>query len=349
MRVKATARRMRTVLLAMGLWLLLLGAGCHLRRTAAAPPFPRAIVEYVIPRAEAFPNDPAVGADGIVWYTDRVNSLIGRLDPESGVFTEFSTPTPRSAPYGIAVAPDGAVWYAASQANLLGRLDPLTGSIREYPISAEGGPHTLALQGGRVWFTMRRGSHYGSLDQSTGEVRLYPFTPPPPPRWIRNERGPYAMVAAPDGSVWFGAMEVSALFRIDPTDGSLTEYLLADPRSWARRLAIDSSGIVWFTNFPEGRLGRLDPKTGEVEEYPSLQVPSDPYGIAVGPQGRIWYNEARHGTVIVFDPQSELRHALPIPTAGAVVRAIAVDHARGRVWLALSGTARLGRVDLPRR
>src|SRR6266480_6052361 len=36
------------------------------------------VVEYPLPRAKAFPHDPAVGADGIVWYTDQANSYIGR-------------------------------------------------------------------------------------------------------------------------------------------------------------------------------------------------------------------------------------------------------------------------------
>ena len=31
---------------------------------------PLAVVEYQIPRERAFPHDPAVGRDGIVWYTD---------------------------------------------------------------------------------------------------------------------------------------------------------------------------------------------------------------------------------------------------------------------------------------
>src|SRR6266566_2417510 len=39
------------------------------------------ITEYPLPRPKAFPHDPAVGADGIVWYTDQANSYIGRLDP----------------------------------------------------------------------------------------------------------------------------------------------------------------------------------------------------------------------------------------------------------------------------
>ena len=50
---------------------------------------PLAVVEYQLPREGAFPHDPAVGSDGIVWYTDQQNSFIGRLDqpPEKSLIT----------------------------------------------------------------------------------------------------------------------------------------------------------------------------------------------------------------------------------------------------------------------
>jgi hypothetical protein len=35
-----------------------------------------------------------------------------------------------------------------------------------------------------------------------------------------------------------------------------------------------------------------------------------------------------------------------IPTPGSVVRNISVDSARSRVWLALSGTGRIGKIEL---
>jgi hypothetical protein len=35
-----------------------------------------------------------------------------------------------------------------------------------------------------------------------------------------------------------------------------------------------------------------------------------------------------------------------IPTAGAIVRNMTVDSTRARVWLALSGTQRLGKIEL---
>src|SRR6266540_665282 len=104
--------------------------------SAPRSPLP-VITEYSLPRPKAFPHDPAVGRDGIVWYTDQRNSFIGRLDPATGKVTDYPTPTPESAPHGIVVAPDGGVWYTAQRAGKLGRLDPATGQIKEYALPAE--------------------------------------------------------------------------------------------------------------------------------------------------------------------------------------------------------------------
>ncbi len=68
-----------------------------------APVAPPTIVEYVIPRPGNFPHDPAVAADGSVWYTDQRNSYIGQLDPETGKIVDYPTPTPGSGPHGLAV------------------------------------------------------------------------------------------------------------------------------------------------------------------------------------------------------------------------------------------------------
>ena len=61
-----------------------------------------------------------------------------------------------------------------------------------------------------------------------------------------------------------------------------------------------------------------------------------------------WY--ARPGgdsfEIVAFDPATEKTEVVPIPTPGAIVRNMAVDGARGRIWLALSGTGRIGRIDV---
>src|SRR5512143_4288011 len=113
-----------------------------------------AVVEYQLPRSGAFPHDPAVGKDGIVWYTDQRNSYIGRLDPATGKVIDYPTPTPASGPHGIIVAPDGAVWYTGNANGMIGRVDPATGTIKEFPLPAEArDPHTPVYHEGKLWFT----------------------------------------------------------------------------------------------------------------------------------------------------------------------------------------------------
>src|SRR5438445_10118890 len=140
----------RSSLLRAGFALIL----CVLPAPRSRLPAP-SIVESPPPRPTAFPHDPAVGADGIVWYTDQANSYIGRLDPATGKVTDYATPTPASGPPGIVVAPDGRVCYTANFTARLGRLDPATGVIKAYPLPCEArDPHTPLPHQGKVGVTV---------------------------------------------------------------------------------------------------------------------------------------------------------------------------------------------------
>src|SRR5438876_1402280 len=298
------------------------------------------VVEYLLPRPRAFPHDPAVGRDGIVWYTDQANSYIGRLDPATGQVTDYAAPTQASGPHGIIVAPDGGVWYTANFKARLGRLDPANGSIKEYALPATArDPHTPLYYNGAIWFTAQGANLYGSLDPRTGEAKLFPV-PTPGAR-------PYGLVAGPSGTIWMALFGTNKIGRITARDGSLREYPLPDPAARPRRLAVDAHGIVWYSDYARGQLGRLDPATGQVREFPCPGGgDSQPYGLAVGTDGRIWYDESGKNEIVAFDPASERTETVAIPTAGSVVRNMAVDSTRARLWLALSGTQRLGRIDL---
>src|SRR5436853_4269554 len=152
--------------------------------------------EYLLPHKnpDAFAHDPAVGADGIVWFADQHGSYIGRLDPETGEVKEFPTPTPNSGPHGIIVAPDGMVWYTGNAAGRIGRLDPKTGAITEFPTPGARDPHTPLWYNGKVWFTAQNANKYGVLDPKTGDVKVWDA---PPPR-----SNPYGLQRAPDGTLW---------------------------------------------------------------------------------------------------------------------------------------------------
>ena len=301
---------------------------------------PLAIVEYPLPRPNAFPHDPAVARDGTVWYTDQVNSYIGHLDPATGKVTDYATPTPKSGPHGLVVAPDGTVWYTANRVGKIGHLDPATGHIREFTLPAEArDPHTPLLLDGAVWFTVQQSDMYGRLDPRTGDVKTW--------RVPIAHALPYGMQRAPDGTIWVALFGTNRLGHIDPKSGALDQITLPNDGSRPRRLVVDASGVVWYTDYARSRLGSYDPRTHAAHEWESPGgAHAAPYGIAIAPDGRIFYDESGTGTVVVFDPRTEHADAVKIPTPGAVVRNISVDSARRRVWLALSGVQRLGRIDL---
>src|SRR5205807_2369238 len=113
------------------------------------------VVEYLLPRPRAFPHDPAVGRDGIVWYTDQANSYIGRLDPTTGQAKLFPVATPGARPYGLVAGPNGTIWMALFGTNKIGRITAADGALREYPLPDPAArPRRLAVDAhGIVWYS----------------------------------------------------------------------------------------------------------------------------------------------------------------------------------------------------
>jgi len=147
--------------------------------------------------------------------------------------------------------------------------------------------------------------------------------------------------------IWMALFGTNQIGRIDPADGALKVFPLPASGARPRRLIVDAKGIVWYSDYARGKLGRLDPATGQVREFTCPGGDgSQPYGIAVGTDGRIWYDESGSDDIVAFDPATERAQTVKIPTPGSVVRNMAVDSTRHRLWLALSGVQRLGRIDL---
>jgi virginiamycin B lyase len=190
-----------------------------------------------------------------------------------------------------------------------------------------------------VWFTVQQSNLYGRLDPARREARV----------WAVPTGGalPYGMVNAPDGSIWVALFGTNKLGRIDAESGAMREITLPKSGARPRRLVVDATGIVWYSDFARGYLGSYDPTNRAFREWLSPGGESSaPYGIAVAPDGRILYDEARSGTIVAFDPKTQKMETARIPTPGSIVRNMSVDSTRNRLWLALSGTGRLGKIDL---
>jgi virginiamycin B lyase len=80
--------------------------------------------------------------DGMIWYVNSGEGMLGRYNPRTGEIKEWPSPSgPKSHPYAIAVV-NGIVWYNESyqRPDTLVRFDPRTEKFQSWPIPS-GGVH----------------------------------------------------------------------------------------------------------------------------------------------------------------------------------------------------------------
>ena len=297
-----------------------------------------AIREWEVPTKGAHPHDPAVGADGALWFTEQMQNKIGRVDPMTGAFKEFPLKVDNSGPHGLVADREGNIWFTGNFAHYIGKLDPNTGDVKEYkmPDPKAEDPHSLVFDGnGILWFTVQAGNFVGRLDPRSGKVELQ--TVP------TSNAHPYGIQIDSHGTPFFCEFFTNKMASIDPKTLAIHEYALPEGVR-PRRMAIDSHDLVYFTDYAKGHLGRLDPKTGEVKLWDSPSGPgSNPYGIAITIDGIVWYSESgvKPNTLVRFDPKTEAFAKTNIPSGGGTVRNMAAT-ADGRVYIACSGVNKVG-------
>jgi len=281
------------------------GLALRLRSTAAANDvgdLKVTIREWAVPTKGAHPHDPAIGADGALWFTEQMQNKIGRLDPKSGAFKEYPLNLQDSGPHGLVSDREGNIWFTGNFKGYIGKLDPQTGTVTEYKIPDPKGedPHTPVFDAHDVlWFTLQTANMVGRLDPHTGKIELK--TVP------TSDSHPYGIAVNSKGSPIFCEFNSNKLAKIDPQTMNITEYTLPQGAR-PRRMAIDATDRVYFTDYSGGNLGRFDPASGAVKMWPSPGGPSSaPYGIAITADGLVWYSESgvKPNTIIQFDPKTE--------------------------------------------
>ena len=191
------------------------------------------------------------GPDGNVWFTEPIKGKIGRLDPLTGITTEFAIPG-GGFPLRITAGPDGNLWFADNGTSSVGRVTPL-GAITEFAIpnqdpnaSAHAGdpnysygvnPGITAGSDGNLWFSEEAGvcnppiicgatfDEIGRITPSGTVLAGYP---------IATSSNVQSLTAGVDGNVWFAegnASDAQGNFasgmqvgRLTPS-GELTEFV----------------------------------------------------------------------------------------------------------------------------
>src|SRR5260221_13526739 len=126
------------------------------------------IQEWTVPTKGAHPHDPAVGADGALWFTEQMVNKLGRLDPKTGEFKEYPLAADKnSGPHGLVADKEGNIWFTANFGGYIGKLDPRTGKVTEYkmPVEKADDPHTAVFGArGVLWVNREGGKKVGRGD-----------------------------------------------------------------------------------------------------------------------------------------------------------------------------------------
>jgi virginiamycin B lyase len=325
-------------------------------------PFPRpqgastrvVVTEYEVPRLLLVGHDVAGDAQGNIWYTSHMTSHVGKLDPRSGIVTDYKIPlTPGAMPgtHRVQVDKEGIVWFSENWAHNLTRLDPKTGKFTQvhlerpelFPNSPGLGNMELSPDG-YVWSGLN-GSAGGvkKIDPQTGKiVQNFPF-----------EGASYDSLISKDGKYWGGGSPGGAIGNyaeiVNLQTGEVLQRDTGAHNSAPKRGGFDPYDNAWFGG-TNGTLVELDLQARQMREFrpPTPYNPySDFYEAMPDKNGEVWAGEMHGRDVVRYNPRTDRWHVYQMPEPYAHDRRTWIDNSTTpvSVWFIDSSGGYLVRVQ----
>jgi virginiamycin B lyase len=325
------------------------------------------ITEYDLPRPDAEPHEAVSDKDGMVWYSDEAEGILGLLDPKTGKTKEWQNPSSRPGfPGGfhdLELDRDGNPWAGRHEYNGVAMFDKKTEKFINYTIPNVS-PHTrptfLALRpDGNVWLKDNADYKIIKFDPKTGEYTPYEEYPPElkltseEPATVGGTRSGqahhsiYGMNTDSQGNAYGADIGVGNIIKLDTETGKTTMYPTPTPNSGPRRMHVDSSDRLWIGEWWANQIAMFDPKTEKFQEW-SVPLPwYGPYDAVLDKAGNVWTGSMSSDTILRLNPKTgEFRQYL-MPLLGINVRRIDVDN-NGKspvFWVGENRQAKIAKVE----
>ena len=281
-----------------------------------------AVTQYGDPTI-AYPTSVASGPDGALWFTNNMNSSIGRVTT-AGVISNFVHPT-ISKPTAIASGSDGAMWFTNNGNDSIGRVTT-DGVVTNYtdasivkPIDITSGP------AGSLWFTNYNNTI--ARISTAGVVTNYTNA---------SVSNPTSIFLGPDGALWFTNFNSNSIGRIT-TSGMITNYPNAS--GGPNNITAGPDGAMWFTNHRNHAIGRIT-MGGIISHYSAPGIDS-PYSITAGPDGAMWFTNNGHHSIGRITTKGSVSH---YTDAEIVIPLGITTGPDGALWFDNVGNNSIGRI-----
>ena len=243
-----------------------------------------AITEYPVGYGQD-PSHITAGPDGALWFTEEgAIGRIGRLDPASGVVTDYFETS--GQPAGITKDRQGNLWFTQPAAGAIGRIDPDTGDITEFSEGLTPGSapsHIVAASNGKLFFT--QANNPGRIGRIKTDGKIDEYT-----SGLTANSAPRDIAEGGDGAIWFTAgANPGRVGRLWPASEQITEFtggvaLGFSLNSGPDGIAKGPDGNVWFTQNAATSIGRITvPPLAEIDTPAGLSDGNTRLKAHVGP------------------------------------------------------------------
>jgi streptogramin lyase len=305
------------------------------------------ITQYDMPRPDTVAHDLDIDSHGTIWYTDESRMFFGKMNPKTGVFTEFTLPPvpPGDLPGArdIQVDRDDNIWFPRRVANaaiVLTKFNPKTGEIST--LDGVGTQFMGIGPDGKIWAGLTR------VDPKTMKVEARytwensPNLPPGQHRQyvdlvvIDSKGNPYAPDILGGYIIGINAMTGEAKFWQVPT-----------PDASPRRGRMDSQDRFWFAENTGDRIGKFDTRTEKFQEWVLPRKYMNPYCVsAPDKNGYVYATSNMAERLLRLNPKTGEIIEYQIPTEFDSKK-IAYDPTTSQttLWLVNTRTARMMKVE----
>jgi virginiamycin B lyase len=325
------------------------------------------ITEYDLPRPYAEPHEAVADKDGMVWYSDEAEGVLGRLDPKTGATKEWQNPSLKAGYPGgfhdLELDHDGNPWMGRHEFNGFAKFNKKAEKFINHTIpdvSPYTRPTFLAIRpDGQVWLKDNPDYKILKFDPRTNEFSSYQEYPPDmvlkseEPATVGGTRSGqvhhsiYGMNTDSEGNAYGADIGAGNITKIDAKTGKTTMYPTPTPNSGPRRMHVDSSDRLWIGEWWANRLAMFDPKTEQFQEWP-VPIPwYGPYDAVLDKAGYVWSGSMSVDTILRFNPKTGEFQQYPLPDVGVNVRRIDVDN-YGQVpvfWVGENRRAKIAKVE----
>jgi len=314
------------------------------------------ITQYDLPRRDTVPHDMEVDAQGTPWYSDQSKMFIGKLDPRTGVFTEYPlTPAVEGRIAGasdVIVDTQGHVWFPMTNAKSPSnfgfptRFDPRTEQLTVYELPNNASVQFMAAaRDGTVWGNAPGRGITFRIDPKTGRIDTFHAEPP-----ANAPPGPhsyYQVQVNSKGDAYLTDFGGSYILGIDGQTGAASYWPTPTRNAFPRRGRMDSEDRLWFAEYYGDKVASFDTRTNQFREYPLPYKYTTPYTVSAPDRmGRVYASSNMSERIIRVDSKSGEVVEYQMPTEFDSKK-IAIDPSTKNVtvWMANTRTARIVKVE----